>query len=325
MFPTFARGGAPVNSPGSTGPVPMPVGALTDGDSPRLAGVDPAHVERLLRSPGPWPPILVQRRTMRIIDGMHRLAAARLRGDEDIDAILCDEADDAAFVLAVRVNVRHGLPLGLDDRKRAARRIARENPTWSDRMISRTTGLSAKLVGQLRGDATPPGAAPVRVGQDGRRRPLSGADGRRRAGALLTERPGASLREIARAAGVSTGTVRDVRDRLRRGEDPVPAGARATPAPARRAAGTDDSTAGPPRSRADIVREIRDLLGRLGDPAEGGAEAEAIRWVLRWSIGADGYEGPLGAAPAHSAYLVARLARSYADRLTEIATQLDDN
>ncbi|EPY92321.1 hypothetical protein K530_53915 [Streptomyces noursei CCRC 11814] len=36
------------------------------------------------------------------------------------------------------------------------------------------------------------------------------------------EKPDASLREVAKAAGISTGTVRDVRQRLQRNENPVP-------------------------------------------------------------------------------------------------------
>ena len=40
---------------------------------------------------------------------------------------------------------------------------------------------------------------------------------------MIAARPGASLREIAKAAGVSPNTARDVLNRLRSGKDPVPA------------------------------------------------------------------------------------------------------
>src|SRR5947199_10633529 len=63
------------------GPVPLPVSSLLPGDSPRVAGENPEHVQ-LLAAARNLPPILVHRSTMRVIDGMHRLRAARLRGDE---------------------------------------------------------------------------------------------------------------------------------------------------------------------------------------------------------------------------------------------------
>ncbi|MEV7203411.1 winged helix-turn-helix domain-containing protein [Streptomyces griseoluteus] len=64
----------------------------------------------------------------------------------------------------------------------------------------------------------------VRVGRDGRARAVGEGSARAREVAcrLLREEPGASLREIARRAGLSPATVADVRDRLRRGEDPLP-------------------------------------------------------------------------------------------------------
>jgi hypothetical protein len=44
--------------------------------------------------------------------------------------------------------------------------------------------------------------------------------GRKRGGELVAQ-PDASLREISVKSDVSTGTVRDVRDRMRRGEHPI--------------------------------------------------------------------------------------------------------
>ncbi|WP_369389822.1 polyketide synthase dehydratase domain-containing protein [Streptomyces sp. CG1] len=62
----------------------------------------------------------------------------------------------------------------------------------------------------------------VRVGRDGRTRPLNTADGRLSAAAETTADPRAPLREIAAKAGVSVGTVRDVRKRMQSGEVLVP-------------------------------------------------------------------------------------------------------
>lgn len=197
----------------------LPVESLLPADSPRLNGISHRHAELLAESEDELPAILVQRGTMRVIDGMHRVHAARLKGRDDIAVRFADVDDDAAFLLAVETNIAHGLPLSLVDRKAAASRIIQARPYWSDRAIAQASGLSWKTVGVLRARAQAPSDDDRRVGRDGKVRPVSGAAGRQLAGELLTRNPGAGLREIARVAGVSAATVRDVRDRLNRGED----------------------------------------------------------------------------------------------------------
>ena len=138
-------------------------------DSPRLHGEDLEHIRSLAELADELPPILVQRKTMRVIDGMHRLKAAVLRGERTIEAIFYDGDDAEAFVLAVRSNVQHGLPLTLSDRKAAAARIVILNPHWSDRAIAEVSGLSAKTVATVRSDAAdllPEDSR--RIGRDGR-------------------------------------------------------------------------------------------------------------------------------------------------------------
>src|ERR1051326_1883704 len=56
--------------------VAVPLLSLLPADSPRLNGEDRAHILRLAETETPLPPILVDKRTMRVIDGMHRLMAA---------------------------------------------------------------------------------------------------------------------------------------------------------------------------------------------------------------------------------------------------------
>ncbi|PSM44812.1 hypothetical protein C6Y14_01410 [Streptomyces dioscori] len=211
---------------------------LTRFDSPRLSGADDDHVRLLAESDTELPPILVNRRTMSVVDGMHRVRAAELRGQEKIEAVFCECDDEEAFVLAVQANISHGLPLPRSDRNAAAERIVSSHPEWSDRAIASVTGLSHKTVGAIRRRAS--GEIPqshTRLGRDGRKRPVDAAEGREQAGRILSERPGVSLREVAREAGVCTATVRDVRDRLRRGE--APAG------PTRRGPGTAPSETAP--------------------------------------------------------------------------------
>ncbi|MFK0264196.1 ParB N-terminal domain-containing protein [Streptomyces angustmyceticus] len=148
--------------------VALSVDLLIAGDTPRLNGVDLSHVHLLAQS-GEFRPLLVHRQSMRVIDGMHRLAAAKLLGWATIDVRFFAGSVEDAFVEAVRANSAHGLPLTLADRKAAATRILREHPAWSDRMIAGLVGLSPKTVGVVRerlAEDVPQSAA--RVGRDGR-------------------------------------------------------------------------------------------------------------------------------------------------------------
>jgi ParB-like chromosome segregation protein Spo0J len=201
----------------------VPVHCLVPADSIRKKGEDADHIQLLARTEAVLPPILVHKPTMRVIDGMHRLRAAISRGDETIAVNYFDGSELEAFVHAVRANVTHGLPLSRADREAAVVRLLRSEVPWSDRAIADIAGLSAPTVGAIRQQVTgaPAGMGP-RVGRDGRTRPLNPADGRRKASAVILSRPDASLREIAKEAGISVGTARDVRERLRRGDDPVP-------------------------------------------------------------------------------------------------------
>lgn len=148
------------------------ISALGPADSPRLSGEDLNHVRLLAQSGATLPPILVHRPTMRVIDGMHRLRAARLRGESHIEVTYYDGDEAGAFIEAVRANTTHGLPLTLADRRAAALRILTANPELSDRSVAGLTGLSPKTVGAARRSAGAQLTGPAyRLGQDGRWRP----------------------------------------------------------------------------------------------------------------------------------------------------------
>jgi hypothetical protein len=202
----------------------VPVAALAAGPYLRAGGTSDAHVRLLAdaASDTQLPPILVQDDGWRVIDGNHRLAAARLRGDHAIRARFVDCTDAEALVLAMTANAAHGLPLSRPDRLSGARRVLAAHPDWSDRALAGITGLSAKTIATLRPATGPAAPEPggKRLGKDGRRRPVSAADGRRRAADYLTTHPDAPLRQVARETDVSLGTVHDVSARLRRGISP---------------------------------------------------------------------------------------------------------
>jgi ParB-like chromosome segregation protein Spo0J len=261
------------------------VRAIHAGDSPRLAGESAEHARMLAETGAALPPILVHRGTMRVIDGMHRLRAAQLRGDETIDVEFFDGSEDEAFIVAVRANIAHGLPLTLADREAAAGRILASNPQRSDRSIAQITGLAAGTVGEVRRRTVPgvDGAGATRLGRDGRVRPVNVAEARRMARDVIAERPQASLREIARAAGLSPSTVQDVRDRIRRGEDPVPDG-RLTP---RR---VGNATTGVPSAAPDALSDRRRRAG--GRHLQSGGAPRAGRGLDKDGRTAERYSGP---------------------------------
>lgn len=303
----------------------LPISKLLPADSPRLSGEDVQHVRMLADSDADLPPILVHRQTLRVIDGMHRLRAAVLRGQEEIACRLFEGGEDAAFVIAVETNIAHGLPLSLADREAAAARILRSHPQWSDRAIAAVTGLSAKTVGVIRRGATvDQPQLPSRIGRDGRVRPVNGADGRRRAGELFALRPDASLREVARRAGISPGTARDVRERIRRGEDPIPPRQRGNrprpepPSPERELRRLMSVRGGPLRDRETILRNLRrDPSVRFTDSGR-----SLLRWLDARATSPDGWETVVHSIAPHCAYAIADLACAIAEEWLAVAEHL---
>jgi len=322
--PQDLTGLASLEMPGGVSATAVAAASLRPADTPRLGGENLDHVKALAEVGDCWPPILVHRQTMRVIDGMHRLRAARLRGQTTIEVQFFDGDDDEAFVAAVKANVAHGLPLTLTDRKAAATRIIGSQPQRSDRWIGEVTGLAAGTVAATRRRMSPsarPGTA--RIGRDGRVRPLEMTDGRRKAQEQITSRPEASLREIARTAGVSPATVKDVRDRIRRGEDPVPRNQRATNAEAGHAGqGGSHANGEHPGGARDLAWSL-DQLSK--DPSLRYTESGRIllRWLETHARGPGPAAGLIDMVPSHCGYLIADIARKCAHEWQQLATALD--
>lgn len=308
--------------------VVLPISSLLLDDSPRRDGEDDDHIRMLAESVEHLPAIVVHGESMRVIDGIHRVRAAVMRGEEKIEAKVYYGTDDDAFLLAVRMNIAHGLPLTRADRTAAAIRIIGSHPQWSNRMIATVTGLSAGTVGKVRRRSTAQNAqSTARVGMDGRVRPANNVDGRLKAAELLAEKPTASIRAIANEAGVSPSTVHDVRQRLRAGQDPAPQRQRiqgsATLLPPDVSA--PQETPGDPGAAgsADIVTILADLKEdpslRFSDTGR-----SLLRWLDRHRVGAAGSDKIANMVPDHCAGSVARLARGYAQVWTEVAAQLEE-
>lgn len=209
--------------PSDTPIVQVPVASLLRGDSPRLRGESKSHTESMINS-ADMPPIVVFQPTMQVIDGMHRLTAARRRQQDVIAVRFFNGTAEEAFVLAVAANIAHGLPLTPKDRKAAAARILQMFPDWSDRRIASTSGLSHHTVAVIRREPATGQIAQInkRLGRDGRTRALPARDARHVGPTPKGADDKALRQEVPATAEDSVGTVHDVRPRLeQRGEPSV--------------------------------------------------------------------------------------------------------
>jgi hypothetical protein len=319
--------------------VELSISSLLLDDSPRHAGEDQEHI-RVLSELEDLPPVLVHGPTRRVIDGRHRIRAAELRGHSTIPAKIFQGTLEDAFVLAVRMNVAHGMPLTHAERATAAGRIIATHPRWSNRMIASVTGVSAGTVAKVRNcsnahDVT----SNTRIGKDGRVRPVDHASGRDRVRALLQENPTASIRAIATMAGVSPSTVHDVQRR-------------ALPPAAAHPVQHEQSVAPPPPSPLNVHpthgstqrylsthrpervkppgpltgREVGTILTTLrSDPVLRLSETgrHLLRFLDQCHKALSDYYRTAEMVPTHCAAPVAELTRNYAWELSKIAAELD--
>ncbi|MET1074475.1 MAG: ParB N-terminal domain-containing protein [Umezawaea sp.] len=289
----------------------LPLDSLLASRSPRLEGHSPDHVRVLAQAQTPLPPILVHRSSMQIIDGTHRVAAARLRGDSTISARFFDGDDREAFAMAVRANIAHGMPLTHADRVAAATEIARSYPNWSDRAVASVAGLSATTVADIRrrtaGRDEDPEAK--RTGLDGRLRPVDPGAGRERVRQMIRKSPSASLRQLAKEAGVSPNTVRRVRKQLQ--EEPAPQVVEPPALP--------DAAKDAPTPTADTA-----LRWLSQDPAVRQTESgrSAARWFFSKVVRPGEGENVIDALPPHTAHILAKVARQCASAWDELALAL---
>lgn len=312
--------------------VGVPVDLLAPGFHLRMAGTDAAHVRLLADAAGtvPLPPILVQKRGLRIIDGMHRVEVAKLRGEPVIRARIVDCSDEKALVLAVKSNTLHGLPLTRADRISSAKRILGTHPDWSDRKVAGIAGLSGKSVASLRNSSA--GGAPFdgkRLGRDGKRRPLVAVEGRLRAAEYIHAHPEASVREIARETDVSPGTAHDVRKKIRCGADPGTTalgspGAQAAPAALPKSPPVTNIRT---RAPADTVRGLTGaaVIGKLtGDPSlrytDGGRAF--LRWMTQHAMHPDEWREFVDAIPERWLEEVRQAAAAMSEEWGQFASQL---
>jgi ParB-like chromosome segregation protein Spo0J len=300
--------------------VMLAVRRIRFGPARRENGVDVDHVNSLAASGGDWPPILVSFSDHTVIDGVHRLHAARALGVIEIAAVYFYGSPDEAYLAFVQRNARNGLPLTLREREHAARRVLAMDGVWSDRRIGQLCGISPRTVASLRAktathrdgatSASPDATQPqqFRIGKDGRRRPVNPRETRERIAAALEKNPRSSLRAIASAVGASPETVRSVRARL------------FAPATAKDAAARcGESASAPTRLRG---RPATDEL--LSDAAFCSSPDgnRFISWFSATNIG-DDWRNHVGSIPLSRVYEIADQARMRAARWDDFANAVE--
>ncbi|MFF9347142.1 transcriptional regulator [Streptomyces sp. NPDC014734] len=273
---------------------------------------------------------------------MHRIAAAGILGQDTVDVQYFDGAEAELFLRAVAANVSHGLPLSGTERKAAAIRILASHPKLSDRAVSSCVGLDAKTVAAVRRSTGDSPRVNVRLGSDGRAHPLDRTAERLHAAELLTNSPGLPLRTVVARTGLSLGTAHDVRQRLLRGETPVPAGRRSTDRPADpRTPPVPTASASPaaptPRAGPSSLRRpeapmhsartrasFETLRKLAGDPSLRHSEngRAFVRWIHTHFVTDDAWRSVAAAVPSHNTDTVAELALQCSDTWKRFAEDL---
>jgi hypothetical protein len=87
--------------------------------------------------------------------------------------------------------------------------------------VAGVCGLSDKTIGRLRKTTAELPQTSARIGRDGRHRPVDTRLLRNEIATALRAEPDARPDDVARSLRTSASTVRDVRKRLQRGDDPV--------------------------------------------------------------------------------------------------------
>jgi ParB-like chromosome segregation protein Spo0J len=279
------------------------VADVSVGYSPRHTKVDLDHVAALADVVDRLPPVIVDERTMTVIDGVHRLAAYRSLGRGVIPALLFKGSDMEALVIAIQANIQHGKPLSRSERQEAARALLRSCPDRSDRWVGEVCGVSHSTVAVLRRSVSE-AEAKVRTGRDGRRRPVDPTLGQAAVARVMAENPTASIRQAAGAAGVAPSTVQRLAAGLVRADSPP---------------------------LANVTIDVRNnaTLRRseplVADPAlhsspEG---AEALTWLARTAVSVEDLHAHLGSLPLSRVYEVADECRRRARTWAQMADALE--
>jgi ParB-like chromosome segregation protein Spo0J len=278
----------------------IPVAELRVGYSPRQSVLDEGHVASLMEVADRLPPVIVNRGTMAVIDGVHRVEVFRRLGKSHIKAVLFEGNDVEALATAIEANVKHGKPLSRSERQTAAQVLLRSYPDRSDRWVGDVCGLSHTTVAVLRGRLAL-ADAPVRTGRDGRQRPVDPRPGQMALARVMADHPSATLRQAAGAAGVAPSTAQRVAARLRRQENSSLV--RLTP--------------GASEASSDDFQVKLPLYGTSGEPSD------ADSWLTKTEVTIEDLRTHLRNVPLSRVYEVADECRRRAKAWADIAVSLE--
>jgi ParB-like chromosome segregation protein Spo0J len=114
--------------------------------NPRHEGIDQKVVDHyaLLFREVIWPPVLVHRESRKLIDGWHRVEAAKRAQVYTIGVQYVDEPLENCFAIAVKANLGHGVALTKEDRFRAINKMLRQS--WTPERISEALGIPRIMI-----------------------------------------------------------------------------------------------------------------------------------------------------------------------------------
>lgn len=143
-----------------------------------------------------FPPIVLEKGTNRLLDGMHRLQAHKQALKDSIAAVWMDIPEGVpAKLFAASLSAKHGDRVKGDELRQIAREIAESNPDYDLKTIAKYASVTRQTVSKWVGDIV---EHRIEV---------------RKLKALLLSKSGWSMRQIGDELGVNASTVlRDVND-----------------------------------------------------------------------------------------------------------------
>lgn len=198
------------------------------------SSIDHEHAARLAEVLDRCPPIVVAENGTVLIDGLHRLEAARLRGWDTIPVVFVPVASPADLLLAAAsANRAHGLPLTREQRRDAVEALLRLGTTLSDRALASACGVARTTVAALRAEGRPRSGGVntcsagepdrPRLGQDNKHYPGASRHLGRAAESIVRLEPAITVRALAQRLGASVDSAHRYRaDTLARLRDERP-------------------------------------------------------------------------------------------------------
>ena len=183
-----------------------------------------------INSGAAFPPIVVffDGATYWLADGFHRIAACEKAGATEVLAEVREGGREDALWFALSANKRHGLPMSVEDKRKAVRLLLSVEK-WqgmSNRAIADHLGISDHTVASVKTEVGCPTAQVAQLdtktkGADGKARSKPGeAESKVRALLADPEWSNASDRQVAKHLDVSPSTVAKVRKDLAAGPKP---------------------------------------------------------------------------------------------------------